>query len=899
MRALVVAPAKDIPHQALAYSLKLKDDLYAMPIGGYNADLGYLEEVVNSDWEATRILTFRSVPVKERQGYSFQDSLGIPSTYPNRADGTPVKHMRMSGSFMPFKTLLESGKKQDVYHKNLFQGEWYFTQVAINRNAGGNSWQQNTGMQSAYDSQFKEVSSVRIVLKDNFLVAYTLDVEDIDSQDVVSFSKDRWVFKIPIEHLDYWANSSGKDLNAGLQEIRNETQDIHKRPWVKVDFNAVETPIFQWLANAYNTRPHYRMEQVTISEDYLSFVLKDDVDQSSVKFSLLRPKKNSQYKPVYMNQKLYELFPAIFSHKRVQSVNKAIWSERYQTSYPVNLFDISRPIVYHFSHLTPKQDYVRNIGRETVNLWNQAFKKAGVFCPQGDCFVLDETKDVELGDLRYNVLNLLAPEDLLSSSLLGYGPMVSDFRTGEILSATSNVYLSSYYYFLQRQIYYYIMGKAGLISSHYENYFPINSGRSFNLSPLKQILKNKLFTGSLKKLFLPSYMISSWNPEKQAYNSIEKWDGENRAVYGIDFNANGEIQYITSVADLLTDQKDQESLALQYKMAMRGKEVPRGTSLDEMYESVKSHKRANEHECFLRGGFVSEGDRVTELIEQFCLKELEFANGSEYYINTTKNSPYKQLKWLRKQAKTEEFQDKITECSKKLLPIISLEVAIHESGHNLSMRHNFKGSTDKENTLAMDEYEHKYIFKDLNNEKVSELRQEKPVSASIMDYTGVGNFDFNPGGYDVAFLRLFYGGQLEKRDGGMLAVDLSSSKEKNVLEDISLRKLKHYEVCTDEDVGNSFDPFCQRFDVGSTATEIVNHFYNQYIGVPIDKFLSGAVPTSSMAHSSVYLFLIATLDIYHKWRSEISKYLDTDDPLYLTNLTADEYSKQIKRIDCK
>ena len=94
--------------------------------------------------------------------------------------------------------------------KNLFEGEWHYKQTITKSNVGSSSL--FAGMDLTYDSQFKEVSKIRIDIQNNYLVAYTLNTEDIETQDTLSLNKDRWVFKIPIVHLDYWTHSSGKGL---------------------------------------------------------------------------------------------------------------------------------------------------------------------------------------------------------------------------------------------------------------------------------------------------------------------------------------------------------------------------------------------------------------------------------------------------------------------------------------------------------------------------------------------------------------------------------------------------------------------------------------------------------------------------------------------------------------
>ena len=117
-------------------------------------------------------------------------------------------------------------------------------------------------------------------------------------------------------------------------------------------------------------------------------------------------------------------------------------------------------------------------------------------------------------------MNLLTPDDLNVSNLLGYGPLVSDLETGEILSSTANVYLSQFYHYIKASIYRYIQAKGGLVSSYRDHYNPIEPASPFSFS--YNSLRNQFFAGSLKKMFLPSYMIHSWNPYKKSYNSIDK-----------------------------------------------------------------------------------------------------------------------------------------------------------------------------------------------------------------------------------------------------------------------------------------------------------------------------------------------------------------------------------------
>ena len=51
-------------------------------------------------------------------------------------------------------------------------------------------------------------------------------------------------------------------------------------------------------------------------------------------------------------------------------------SKDHYESLLVNRHNTNKPIVYHFSKMTPREEFIRNIGREAISLWNQVFSKS-------------------------------------------------------------------------------------------------------------------------------------------------------------------------------------------------------------------------------------------------------------------------------------------------------------------------------------------------------------------------------------------------------------------------------------------------------------------------------------------------------------------------------------------
>ncbi|UOF01095.1 zinc-dependent metalloprotease [Bdellovibrio reynosensis] len=155
----------------------------------------------------------------------------------------------------------------------------------------------------------------------------------------------------------------------------------------------------------------------------------------------------------------------------------------------------------------------------------------------------------------------------------------------------------------------------------------------------------------------------------------------------------------------------------------------------------------------------------------------------------------------------------------------------HEMGHSQGLTHNFIASFDKENFKNMDGTD--------SNRNYS----------SIMDYMQPGKFNWDGiGTYDIHALRAAHEGLLElspnvienlkkQNKGGLIVQDkfikidtIKSSFAPTGWNNFSSHQikgiLKPYKYCTDVHVG--YEPQCQRFDHGTSATEIVENIIEDY-----------------------------------------------------------------------
>ena len=148
----------------------------------------------------------------------------------------------------------------------------------------------------------------------------------------------------------------------------------------------------------------------------------------------------------------------------------------------------------------------------------------------------------------------------------------------------------------------------------------------------------------------------------------------------------------------------------------------------------------------------------------------------------------------------------------KLMPFVWIPTLVHELGHNLGLRHNFNGSEDKEN-----------YFSEVEQQNMKLKR--KVTYSSVMDYS-YSSLNQLPimGKYDLAALRFGYNRQVEKKDGTIITMPKATLEEMRQAKLIDT--LKDYKFCTDEHV--AVNAGCNRFDEGTSLTEIAEHLVKDY-----------------------------------------------------------------------
>ena len=915
VRALAVDRPENLPFSAHSYSLALEDGRLAMPIGGWKAPAVYPENQRNPDQEDTNILAFRPRDITAHKGFEDLKIDGIPHRYPSGA-----KYVQFTdGLFKPYQTLEENSLKEDVYPKSFFQGEWFYSVTPVTASSksgfGGGAMQHFMSL----DQDGRRAPVIRFVFEENFMKAQNIDREtEEDPETTPSVNPDRWVISIPLKNKDYSSRQIGKDLNAGLREAEDPRASFRDRPLAQFHFHSVKSVVDRWIHQVHQkggvSKSSYSLEELTFSEDYFSFLLKEQSLNFTIRYSFLRRKKpeESSYSPLFLTEKMMQLFPVFTFQKRVSFEDEMTLNRNYQKRAAVVRFNLQqKPVKYYFSEMTPEDESVRALGRESVNIWNQIFKKAGVPCPGGLCFELDESKTVPLGDLRYNVFNLINPKEGGNQlSHYGIGPTLADYETGEVVSATANFNLLLARRGLVFDIERYIQRETGMAGLFFERTALAGSSRAGSSRAGSGGGSGRLSSGGLPSFmikksllkvplsFLASFAQTAFlnkmtGPSRDIINnaaSLAK-EGDKPAsfqalsrlqdIYGFRETEDGLPLPILSLEEALTEEEKSE-MRFNYEM-LTGETPPKDLKelIAKHEEGLASSGHCNlQHQKAEAGGLA--GDRIFSLIDRLCRQDLSFIPSLK--SKTAGLSPHLQRKELYLAKGREDVEKEIHDCADKILPLTAFEVVLHEQGHNIGMPHNFAGSADTANFLKNEDFSHLHIAAHLEDEeKAAAFDLLQTNSSSIMDY----NIDthISPGAYDTAFARFYYAGQIEGADGEIHEALLEQE------DPTGGKPLKTYRVCNDEHswglrLGN--DIFCDMFDLGGTAYEIVKNHYNRFINLP-SQFLNQAFP---LGRQKPELFAYKTWRIYNQWRVKISEHLNTDDSKNLSDISSEEWNDQ-------
>jgi len=451
--------------------------------------------------------------------------------------------------------------------------------------------------------------------------------------------------------------------------------------------------------------------------------------------------------------------------------------------------DRKEPVVFYFSEGFPPKfkPMFDKIKADTNQILEEAGALLRVDFQDYNAFGIEH----KIGDPRYSFIAWHQAIDT-TRGLLGYGPSFADPRTGETLSATVNLYnvgLDYYRYLIQD----YLAENAGLQKpAGYEDktweQIPWGDirctkgekGQADEQGNAKTdrnaTLQTRLFQEmmrAMKRTEAPSWDAFVPTPQRGWDNFLTDYLRTLPEYRYSDPGANGYV-WQTAEKSAVAEFRDRMHTETEFNSAMTDilyNKSPFGVV--PLY-SVAGIEAQNAFSSQMRG-WIDNHEKLerqkNKLFSHKCV--LEFNAGDAFSAIASS----------ARRCQDSGFWESNETYSDRLIEGMIFNVAIHEFGHNIALRHNFYGSVDAKHM------------------------HQGELSSSVMDY--VKSYEEATsapgwGDYDKAALGWIYGNQ-EKRTEVMQ---------------------QDFLYCTDEHADSS--PLCQRHDLGITPSQIVLNAIERY-----------------------------------------------------------------------
>ena len=330
--------------------------------------------------------------------------------------------------------------KKDLFPSKYFEGLWYYSSGSIESAS-------REGELAPFSTYLVNMKKERNTFN---LIDMSGDVEDRNRRSLGS---------LPIKWLEFEPDKKGNNQFYQFGEKEQTDNDYIKRPYVQVEFNKMRLLEQIELKELIN---------LTITPDYLSFVhiakvpvkatSDGNLEYETLKWktSFLRAKAvdTAGFVPrkwfLDDHNHIFGILPTspqaegkraevtqseLLDHYRMIKFNTSLNTEKEKETK-------TKIIKWHFSKNSTKDPDYRAVAQKAIEIYNQAFKYLTKNSDKKLQIELVTDEDQDLGDLRYNILNLVKTQDLAGNSfggLLGVAPSYVNPDTGQIIGTTSNI----------------------------------------------------------------------------------------------------------------------------------------------------------------------------------------------------------------------------------------------------------------------------------------------------------------------------------------------------------------------------------------------------------------------------------------------------------------------------
>ncbi|MGH1467419.1 MAG: zinc-dependent metalloprotease [Bdellovibrionales bacterium] len=531
---------------------------------------------------------------------------------------------------------------------------------------------------------------VKLKFEEQNLVAYTVDKE---AQFRDNANNGKIVFKIPIEHLEYREREDAFGEGTNVEE-ENEFVDwteakFFKAKPEKFEFTAISTLPSEFgnifggsncMTNKGQTELEFKVEQtgidIVVRRDFTSSIfcesnvddLNDLAWSEETHYSLvpLESVISKGYEAKHYSRDWERTFGFFdTTEKYLDSSNS---TTQAQERYIMHRWNPEREFITY--HLDPRLNKPENSVLKGATL--KGFERLNAALEESGAKLRLKTveggSDFKPGDIRTSSIVLV--EDPVGAGLLGYGPSVTNPRTGEIVQARTVMYPG-----IMRM----------LIRRAYDELIEISEREDAEPSTVEiQNIKNAFLSKSAPM------DLGKWKPLKTELEQgvAESAEPSEDAVKGL--IANGGLNEKSFFERTLLSVK---GLFYQYEENSSGQ---KGFDINQT-DLMDAYSRHNM--------FPAQLETFTDITDKVLKEKI---------LNIGQKKPWDDL----------EESQRVTIVN-LVMPFVWIPTLIHEVGHNLGLRHNFAGSEDKDNFYSIEELASKGVESELGSPYSSMMEYSK------------------------------------------------------------------------------------------------------------------------------------------------------------------------------
>ncbi len=642
----------------------------------------------------------------------------------------------------------------------------------------------------------------------------------------------RWPVLVTIPIISHYyyeraKDATGRETNEWIEN--SNRSDWSARPSMKLDLSGMHVHDYweQMMAWDGATGSIINVEDIEWDKDshFLGFTALTTMPTASggsdyqgrFRVNFLEYKHDDSFKTTPFNDKNYKLMNVLhIMGEKVEGVYQIMRAAHW---------DLTKP---HYIFLRDFPDRYRKIAVKVVGEWNDALRSVGALGKDQPGFVISDKEIKHSFDLRYPTITWVSDPRISLHSPLGVGSAHADVKNGEILWGGITLW-------------------GGYIETYIKSYMSPSAGAGAVANFAAHIYDPNM---GLKELLLPpqlrNFSMASREALSQSLNERLSKTANSELARAAEERFNMEKQRISQLP------ADKRAAALS---ELEKNHVPVQLTPDTIQEMVGSLYQQTQTKTDASTSFFA-NDNYRNLLAQSMTKD--FTEGQTRSSVTAKNPDDAAMKQLNALAHGNSFDydrtfldvgagwaseiaDGHHDDYDATVESVVKELISHEYGHFLGLGHQFKESILPEEGTVPDA-----ILQDLKKSAKAEAGYTNMTS--VMGYrnprTEIADTadHIKPGPQDKLVLAYLYTQKYATFKKGATAFTMEPIPASGIIPTENPSnpdyKTSYFPQCNDWDASVSVDPYCNRFDRGTNATEIVENYFKDVDGNLIQNLIA-------------------------------------------------------------